>query len=1045
MHRLGVLPLIISLAVSNYPALAAENDPAINIQGGDIRALVELVSKRTGRNFVIDPSVRAEVTFISGRGITDSELYDAFISILQVHNLSAVDTGNITKIVPINRSVQNVAPIIGGSANSKTNQTAHSRKSSAPDPAPNTTPAPPSMAGPNLDFGAYPEATPSIVPEQSRLQGETPPVEIDANLPPGLIQPTTPANIIPPVPEENGLPRLAPDEVVTQVLRLQYVPAITANATLVPLAGQGDTRVQMNQTSNSLIVTGRAQNVARVIELAKSIDRPNNDGFDLINLKYAVATQIAQTLQQLIGAGGVQLPDGGVLPGGSAIRISADERTNSVLISGDKAARERLRAAIERLDVPRKEIGGTQIIPLRYANAEEMAQTLQGISQGVQQQKAGVAEGSAGALAGAGNQVLIIPDRNTNSLVVTAPVYLYPNIRSVIAQLDVKQKPKGGTRVIPLRFASAEEMAQTLQSITKGAQQNAVGTVEGAAAKQMADQGESIIIVPDRNTNSLLVTAPEYLFPNIYGVINKLDVKQKPKGGTRVITLRFANAEEMAQTLQGITKGVQQNVAGTVEGAAAKQIADQGDAISIIPDRNTNSLVVTAPEYLFPNLYGVINKLDVKQKPKGGTIVIPLKYAKAEDLEKVLQGMSSPLQQQIKGAAEAAQGGGATTSSSSGDSSISVIADKSTNSLVITAPEFMQPNLRKVVAQLDVRRGQVLIEAIIAEVSTDLAHRLGVSLAARPENANTGGAVGISNFGNGIGQAFALSGSSTAASALSSGLLFGLGKVIGGSQFGLIASALKGDAATNILSTPTLVTLDNEEAKIVVGQEVPFITGSYASTTSGSTNPFTTIERRDVGLSLIVTPRINRGKTVNLKIDQEISNVASTSVSASDVITNKRKITTNVMVEDGQVLVLGGLIEDSFRDSKEKVPVLGDIPLIGGAFRGTNTSKTKQNLMVFIHPMIIPDANAADAYTRAKYETMQRQQVNSQVLQRGRPDQRAAQLRPLQKNNTSVDNLHYTPQPQRPPARVIRRRVVQPVEDYKPTPSYAPQAKSGLK
>ncbi len=308
-----------------------------------------------------------------------------------------------------------------------------------------------------------------------------------------------------------------------------------------------------------------------------------------------------------------------------------------------------------------------------------------------------------------------------------------------------------------------------------------------------------------------------------------------------------------------------------------------------------------------------------------------------------------------------------------------------------------------------------------------------------------------------MGQAFALSNTSTAASALGSGLLFGLGKILGGTQFGLVANALKGDAATNILATPTLVTLDNEEAKIVVGQEVPFVTGSYTSTGGGSstpTNPFNTIERRDVGLSLIVTPQINRGKTINLKIDQEVSNLASTSVSASDVITNKRKITTNVMVEDGQVLVLGGLIEDSFRDAKEKVPVLGDLPFVGAAFRGTSTSKLKQNLMVFIHPVIMPDGEAADAYTRAKYETMQRQQVNSHVLQRGRPDQRAAQLKPLNEyNTTTVDNLHYTPQPpartpvrqapaqSQPPRRVVIRKTVE--VHTEPTPTYAPQAKSG--
>jgi general secretion pathway protein D len=230
----------------------------------------------------------------------------------------------------------------------------------------------------------------------------------------------------------------------------------------------------------------------------------------------------------------------------------------------------------------------------------------------------------------------------------------------------------------------------------------------------------------------------------------------------------------------------------------------------------------------------------------------------------------------------------------------------------------------------------------------------------------------------------------------------------GNKSFGAIVEALKGDAATNILSTPTLVTMDNEEAEITVGQEVPFITGKSTSSSSDTTNPFTTIERRDVGLKFKITPQINRGETVNLKIEQESSNVASSSAGASDLITNKRRIMTNVMVDDGQILVLGGLIEDNYRDSENKVPVLGDIPVLGGIFRNNTTNKTKNNLMVFIHPVILPDAQSADAYTRRKYQTMQQQQQRSQVTQRGSLPEKASTLpADMSKvSNGSADDLH---------------------------------------
>jgi general secretion pathway protein D len=286
--------------------------------------------------------------------------------------------------------------------------------------------------------------------------------------------------------------------------------------------------------------------------------------------------------------------------------------------------------------------------------------------------------------------------------------------------------------------------------------------------------------------------------------------------------------------------------------------------------------------------------------------------------------------------------------------------------------------------------------------------------------ADGSGPVGISNFG-GLGTVAGLYANKTTAIAnLPNGLLLG-----GGSRsFAAIVDALKGDAATNILSTPTLVTLDNEEAEITVGQEVPFIKGRSTSAANDTTNPFTTIERKDVGLKFKITPQINRGETVNLKIDQETSNVASSSAGAADLITNKRHITTNVMVEDGQMLVLGGLIEDNYRDSVSKVPLLGDIPVLGNIFRSSSTSKAKQNLMVFIHPVIIADAKSADAYTRRKYQTMQQQQQRSNVEGRGVLREGPALL-PADMSNLeqgSADDLH------RPPP-VARPRNVQPIKE----------------
>ncbi|MBL8250751.1 MAG: type II secretion system secretin GspD, partial [Candidatus Competibacter sp.] len=335
--------------------------------------------------------------------------------------------------------------------------------------------------------------------------------------------------------------------------------------------------------------------------------------------------------------------------------------------------------------------------------------------------------------------------------------------------------------------------------------------------------------------------------------------------------------------------------------------------------------------------------------------------------------------------------------SSGGGGLVDIQADEATNSLVITAPPELIQSLRSVIAQLDVRRAQVLVEAIIAELSAEKTAELGVQWGAGGNNA-----IGFTNFdaGNsslanvlGVGRTLnsALKDNLTIPSTTVDSIPKGLQLGVGGSNFGLLLSALAKDAGTNVLSTPTVVTLDNEEAEIVVGQNVPFVTGTYTtsttSTPTGSNNtsgglqsggPFQTIERQDVGITLKVKPQINEGNAVKLEIAQEVSNVVPTATAATQgPTTNKRSIKTKVLVENGQILVLGGLIDETRSESAQKVPVLGDVPVVGNLFKYRDTNRLKRNLMVFLHPVILRDPVQSSLYTSDKYSYIRDQQLEA--------------------------------------------------------------------
>jgi general secretion pathway protein D len=384
-----------------------------------------------------------------------------------------------------------------------------------------------------------------------------------------------------------------------------------------------------------------------------------------------------------------------------------------------------------------------------------------------------------------------------------------------------------------------------------------------------------------------------------------------------------------------------------------------------VADDRTNSVLIGGDKTKRLRIRALIAHLDTPLEDGGDTRVRYLRYADAEEL-------ATKLQTQYQKAAKE-QGGPAVT----GD--ITIWADTPTNALIITAPPKIMRSMEQVIDKLDIRRLQVLLETIIVEVSAEKAADLGVTWAFG--DADLENAIGVTQFDGltGVtGLAGAVVGGTTDGVALGNGLSFGLGRLSNsGLSFVAIIEALEADTNTNIMGTPILTTLDNEEAEIRVGQEVPFVTGSFTNTGSagGSVNPFTTVNREQVGLTLKLTPQINEGNAVRLKIEQELSSI-SESTQAVDLITSNRAINTTVIVEDGGTLVLGGLIREDLLEKEQRVPLLGSIPLLGALFRSTSTQKIKTNLMFFIRPTILRSAEQTAFETNQKYNYIRNMQLS---------------------------------------------------------------------
>ncbi|HSG59067.1 MAG TPA: type II secretion system secretin GspD [Woeseiaceae bacterium] len=455
-----------------------------------------------------------------------------------------------------------------------------------------------------------------------------------------------------------------------------------------------------------------------------------------------------------------------------------------------------------------------------------------------------------------------------------------------------------------------------------------------------AHPGSNMLIISDRAGNvSRMLT-----------IIRRID--QSNDEDIEVVPLQHASAAELVRILTQLTS------APRADGAPV--------SISLVADSRTNSILIGGDKSERLRLRTLIAHLDTPLEDGGDTQVRYLRYADAEEL-------ATKLQQHFSAQVQQAAAGQPAAGSSSGE--VSVWADTQTNAIIINAPPKMMRSLMQIVDKLDIRRAQVLVEAIIVEVIADKTSELGITWAVEGAGSNT--PIGVTNFpdvGTNIVQIGAAAGSGgqvDPTGLIGEGLTIGLGRISdSGVSFAAILSALEGDADTNIISTPSIVTTDNEEATLNVGQEVPFVTGSFTNTgtgTGGAVNPFQTIQRQQVGVKLSITPQINEGDSMVLKLSQEISNIAQSAAGAVDLITNQRIIETTVIVDDGEILVLGGLIEDTLRESEQRVPVLGRIPILGNLFRSRKTDKVKTNLLIFIRPKIMRDARAMSLETNAKY------------------------------------------------------------------------------
>ncbi|MFN9472472.1 type II secretion system secretin GspD [Acidovorax sp.] len=562
----------------------------------------------------------------------------------------------------------------------------------------------------------------------------------------------------------------------------------------------------------------------------------------------------------------------------------------------------------------------TQIFKLNYENAGNLVPVLR-------------------PLISPNNTINVNP--GNNSLVITDYADNLQRLGRIIAAMDVSNA--SDVEIIPLRNALAVDLAPLVARLIDGGSGAAP-----AAAQGQADTSFKTTLLAEPRSNSLILRAANPArVAMVRALVDKLDQPPVPgssasMGNIHVVYLKNADATKLATTLRAAMASMGGNSTG---GASAST-----PAISSAPSS--------------PSLSGGSNS--------GG-----LSGGSSNNSSNSLGGLGSS-----SGMGAGSGMGGANSNQPSTGGLIQ--ADPTTNSLIITAPEPLFRQLRAVIDQLDGRRAQVLVESMIVEVSATKLAEFGIqwqgvlgkqgdgTVGVIGTNSVQGGGANILNVTGALASG-STSAITSAASTLSKGLNLALAPRINGQYYlGALANFLQNSGDANVLSTPNLMTLDNEEARIVIGNNVPFPTGSYANTGGSNTvNPFTTVERKDVGLMLKVRPQISENGTVKMSIYQEVSKIDRATLSdVNGPTTSKRSIESNVVVDDGNIIVLGGLLEDSYSQGEDKVPVMGDLPLVGGLFRSENRTRNKTNLMVFLRPVVVRDAATSEALMADRYDAI---------------------------------------------------------------------------
>ena len=458
-----------------------------------------------------------------------------------------------------------------------------------------------------------------------------------------------------------------------------------------------------------------------------------------------------------------------------------------------------------------------------------------------------------------------------------------------------------------------------------------------ALVRPMLSQASHLAAYP--GTNTLLIASRSAKVAQIVEIIERLD-----QAGTidiELISVKFASARELIETLSKLIP-------------MATGQKGQPNQVNLAVDERSNSILMTGDPVTRQQIRALVERLDQPLAGDGNTQVIFLQYARAAQLVPILESVSGSFAKAEKDQRLA-------------EADVSIRADESLNSLIITAPPSVLSTIKGVIAKLDVRRAQVLVEALIVEVNEDLSRDLGVEWRSNNRDGSPESVFG--GFSSFPGAVPGFDSDDDGNVLLGRGLSLGYFK---GTDLRSIIRALEGEANANILSTPSILAMDNEEAKILVGENVPFITG--AQSRQGDGDPFQTIQRQDIGVVLKIKPHINNSDSVTLEIEQTVESIAQSDAATADIVTNKREISTRALIDNNQILVLGGLIRDEIVESESKVPILGNIPFIGRAFKSTSSKVIKKNLMVFIHPVILRDTKSSFEATRDRYEYMQENQ-----------------------------------------------------------------------